>query len=144
MPRLSDDEKASFDGELVQFSDCISRPRPVNGRVPVIIGGYIDGAARRAGRRGDRLFPGKGDNDRMRELIGIMRTSAEVAGRDPDAIEVTAGGAAAFAPDPVEALGELAEMGVSRVIIPPLTFDPSALSDTFAEFGENVIAKANA
>lgn len=144
MQRLWDDEKASFDGNLVQFSDCISRPRPVNGRVPVIVGGHSDVSARRAGRIGDGFFPGKGDDDRLRELIGIMRASAEEAGRDPDAIEITTGGAAAFAPDPIEALGELAELGVSRVVIPPLSFDPSAVSDVFAEFGENVIAKVNA
>ena len=144
MQRLWDDEKASFDGDLLRFSDCISRPSPVNGRVPVIVGGHSDVSARRAGRIGDGFFPGKGDNDRLRELIGIMRASAEEAGRDPDAIEITTGGAAAFAPDPVEALGELAELGVSRVVIPPLSFDPTAISDVLAEFGETVIAKTNA
>ena len=133
MQRLWDDEKASFDGDLLRFSDCISRPSPVNGRVPVIVGGHSDVSARRAGRIGDGFFPGKGDNDRLRELIGIMRASAEEAGRDPDAIEITTGGAAAFAPDPVEALGELAELGVSRVVIPPLSFDPTAISDVLTQ-----------
>ncbi len=138
---LWDDEIASYHGETVDFTDCISRPAPVNGRVPIIIGGHSEQAARRAGQIGDGFFPGKGDNDRLAELIAIMRQSAEDVGRDPDAIELTVGGAAAFAPDPVEALGELVEMGVSRVVIPPLSFDPDAIGDALGQFGENVIAK---
>jgi hypothetical protein len=34
-------------------------------------------------------------------------------------------------------------MGVSRVMIPPLSFNPTKIRDKLAEFGENVIAKVN-
>lgn len=138
---LWDDEIASYHGETVSFRNCISRPAPVNGRVPIIIGGHSEQAARRAGQIGDGFFPGKGDNDRLAELFTIMRQSAQDAGRDPESIELTVGGAAAFAPDPVDALGELAELGVSRVVIPPLSFDADAIGDALGQFGENVIAK---
>jgi probable F420-dependent oxidoreductase len=140
MRALWDDETASYTGETVSFTDAISRPAPVKGRVPIIVGGHSDAAARRAGRIGDGFFPGKGDNDRLRELITIMRHAAEDAGRDPEEIELTAGGAAAFAPDPVEALAELAEMGVSRVAIPPLSFRTDEVVERLAEFGDRVIA----
>lgn len=143
MRALWDEERADFEGEFVQFTKAISFPKPFSGRVPIIIGGHSDVSARRAGRIGDGFFPGKGDDDRLAELLTIMRDEAEKAGRDPDLIEVTAGGGAAFAPDPIEALGKLAEMGVSRVIIPPLSFDPAALPDKLAEFGETVISAVN-
>ncbi len=143
MRALWDDEQATFEGDLVRFADCISRPQPVAGRVPIIIGGHSDISARRAGQIGDGFFPGKGNDARLRELISIMRDAAEQAGRDPDAIEITAGGGAAFAPDPVQALGELAELGVSRVIIPPLSFDAANIGDKLAEFGEDVIARVS-
>jgi probable F420-dependent oxidoreductase len=136
--------EASYHGTTVSFDRAISEPKPANGAIPIVIGGHTKIAARRAGRLGDGFFPGKGENADLRELFTIMRQSAEDAGRDPDAIELTAGGAAAFAPDPVEALGELAEMGVTRVAIPPLTYNPTKLADRLAEFGENVIAKVNA
>jgi probable F420-dependent oxidoreductase len=137
------DEKASHHGEFFDFDNAISQPKPVDGHVPIVIGGHTAIAARRAGRLGDGFFPGKGSNDDLRQLLVVMRESAEQAGRDPDAIEITAGGAAAFAPDPVEALGELATMGVSRVVIPPLTYNPTKIGDKLAEFGQQVIAPVN-
>lgn len=143
MRALWDDEVASFSGAEVAFDDAISRPAPARGRVPVIVGGHSDAAAERAGRIGDGFFPGKGDNDRLRELFTIMRRAAEDAGRDPDAIELTVGGAAAFAPDPVEALGELAEMGVTRVAVPPLSFSAEDITERLAAFGDEVIAAVN-
>ena len=89
--------------------------------------------------------PGRRDEHQDPHIVAAWdMAGAPDPGRDPDAIEITTGGAAAFAPDPVEALGELAELGVSRVVIPPLSFDPTAISDVLAEFGETVIAKTNA
>ena len=144
MRALWDDEEASYQGDTVAFANAISRPAPMHGRVPIIVGGHSAKAAERAGRIGDGFFPGKGDNDRLRELITIMRHAAEDAGRDPDAIEITGGGAGAFAPDPIEAMGELAEMGVSRVAIPPLSFRLDEVTERLAAFGQGVIAKVNA
>ncbi len=112
--------------------------------IPIVIGGHTKIAARRAGRLGDGFFPGKGSVELLRELFTEMRQSAEDAGRDPDTIELTTGGEAAFAPDPVHALGELSEMGVTRVVIPPLTYNPTKIGDVLGQFGENVIDKVNA
>src|SRR5690606_22669512 len=117
MRALWADDESSFDGEFTSFPPVVSRPKPVNRSVPIVIGGHTEAAARRAGRLGDGFFPAKGSNERLRELFDLARATAVEHGRDPDAIELTCGGAAAFAPDPVEALRELEAMGVSRVII---------------------------
>jgi probable F420-dependent oxidoreductase len=141
MRTLWADGEAEFSGEFTSFPPVVARPKPPSGSVPVVIGGHSEAAARRAGRLGDGFFPGKGSNDRLRELFDIMRAAALDNDRDPDAIELTTGGAAAFAPDPVDALRELEALGVSRVVIPPLSFDPDAIGDALKQFGENVIAK---
>lgn len=51
-----------------------------------------------------------------------MRTTAESAGRDPDAIEITTG--AAMSPEERQALVEL---GVSRMVFPPPAFTPDEI-----------------
>jgi len=61
--------------------------------------------------------------------------------RDPDAIEITTGGAAAFAPDPIAALNELEQIGVDRVVIPPLSFDVDGIGPALEQFGQDVISK---
>jgi len=135
----SDD--ASYSGEFAEFTSVVSRPRPAAGAVPIVVGGHSEAAARRAGRLGDGFFPGKGSNERLSELFDIMRAAALDHDRDPDAIEITTGGAAAFAPDPVAALKELEEIGVDRVVIPPLSFDVEGIGPALEQFGQHVIAK---
>jgi probable F420-dependent oxidoreductase len=135
----SDD--ASHSGEFANFTSVVSRPRPVDDAVPIVVGGHSEAAARRAGRLGDGFFPGKGSNEKLSELFAVMRTTALEHDRDPDAIEITTGGAAAFAPDPVAALKELEEIGVDRVVIPPLSFDVDGIGPALEQFGQDVIAK---
>jgi probable F420-dependent oxidoreductase len=134
-------QPASFSGPYTQFSDVFVRPQPVDGTVPIVVGGHSQAAARRAGRLGDGFFPAGRSDDELASLIATMRAAAEQAGRDPSAIEITTTGLAAFAPDPVDALGRLAALGVSRVVIPPLTYDPTAIGPTLAGFAANTIAK---
>ena len=130
------DDKPEFHGEFVDFAPLYCRPQPVNKSIPIVIGGHSDASARRAGRLGDGYFPGRGDAETLTRILGIMRTSAEEAGRDPDAIEVSAGGAL----DPA-GIEKMRELGVSRIMIPPLAFDPAGIRPALEQFAENVIAK---
>lgn len=141
MRSLWSTEESTVHDEFVNWDRAISRPKPVRGSVPIIVGGHTPVAARRAGRLGDGFFPGRGSPERLRELIAIMRQSAEEAGRDPDAIEVTAGTLAVFGDDPLGAVAELAEVGVDRIAVPPLAFDPAAVGDAMASFADRVLAK---
>jgi methylmalonyl-CoA mutase cobalamin-binding subunit len=88
---------------------------------------------------GNGFFPGKGD---LPALLQEMRKAAEEAGRDPDAIEVTSGGASVLGGGEaaLDEVGRLAELGVDRVVVPPLTYNPTAIGETLARFGDEVIA----
>ena len=123
------DETASFHGDFVQFSDVYSRPQPVDRHVPIIVGGHSKRAARRAGEIGDGFFPGRGRPEELSALFDHARRIAEECGRDPDALEFTAGG-----PTTREYVEQLAAIGVSRMIVPPM--DPSQ----FTKLGDEVIA----
>ncbi|MGH9214328.1 MAG: LLM class F420-dependent oxidoreductase [Acidimicrobiales bacterium] len=127
------EQPASFSGEHVSFDDVYSVPRPADGTIPIVVGGHTDAAARRAGRLGDGFFPGRASDSALVRLLGIMREAAEEAGRDPGAIEVTAGSPGLFGLDPQGAAARLEELGVHRVVIPPLSYDPAQIGTALAE-----------
>ncbi len=136
MRALWDGDHASHTGEFVSFDGASVNPKPPRGRVPIHIGGHTEVSARRAGRLGDGFFPGKGD---LPTLIDIVRQTAADAGRDPEAIEITAGSAEVMGEDPVGAVQELASIGVDRVVVPSFLFlrDPA---EDLAAFAEKAIA----
>jgi probable F420-dependent oxidoreductase len=134
-------DAASYDGEFVRFRDAISRPRPTQGSIPIVVGGHSEAAARRAGRLGDGFFPGRGSHEELAQLIDVMRASAEEHGRDPDAIEITSGGNGALGSKALDEVRFLADLGVSRVIVPPLAFDVAGQRTAFARYADEVIAK---
>jgi len=137
MRELWGGNEVSFDGEFVSFDRVSSNPKPLNGSVPITIGGHSDAAARRAGRIGNGFFPGKGD---LEHMLGLVRESAEKHGRDASEIEVTWGSGEIMGSDPVAAAEKLKEQGVSRVIVPSLMFLNNT-EEQLAEFGERVISK---
>ncbi len=85
-----DADGVSHHGEFFDFDDAMSYPKPV-GRVPIHIGGHSRAAARRAGRIGDGLQPLGVAGEGLSELVSVMRTTAEEAGRDPDVARTVAG-----------------------------------------------------
>jgi probable F420-dependent oxidoreductase len=101
---------ASFEGEFVQFKDTYCLPRPINGSVPIIVGGDTDYAARRAGRLGDGYFPAR---DTPQERIDLARRTAEQCGRDPDALEITM----PMPEDPAD-IPNMKARGVDRLVVP--------------------------
>lgn len=134
MRALWSGSSVDFDGRFTSFTGANSFPQPVQpGGVPIVVGGHTDAAARRAGRLGDGFFPGKGD---AAHLMSVMRDAAIEAGRDPDAIEITRGGAM-----DLDGVRRLADEGVDRVMIPPLGFDLVTLREQLARFADDVIAK---
>ena len=88
MQKLWSGNEVSFNGEFVSFENISSNPKPVNGSVPITIGGHSDAAARRAGRIGNGFFPGNGD---LGHMLNLMNETAEQNGRDPKEIEVNWG-----------------------------------------------------
>jgi alkanesulfonate monooxygenase SsuD/methylene tetrahydromethanopterin reductase-like flavin-dependent oxidoreductase (luciferase family) len=102
------------------------------------VGGHSPAAARRAGRIGDGFFPFGVGPDEMPPLLDLVRSSAEEAGRDPEALEITV---QCNATDGEEARGEveaLQELGATRILVPAVLFG-SDLQESLARYGEEVI-----
>jgi probable F420-dependent oxidoreductase len=111
--RLWEPGPVSFTGKYISFGPIFCNPRPVHPEgIPLLIAGSSDFAARRAGRFGDGFTPLDVDVSRLQELLLVMRKEAEMAGRDPDAIELTVRGDA-----DAQAIAAMERIGVDRYVL---------------------------
>ncbi len=132
---------AEFHGEFVDFEPATCSPRPVNGNIPVLVGGDTDAAIRRAVRIADGYFPGEGDHERLDALLGRLRQAAEAAGRDPASIEINAMFGTQMM-DPLAGVEQMRSLGVDRIMVPAFFFAGPDGLDRLSEFGETVIPAA--
>ena len=129
----------SFAGDFFRWNPVESNPKPIQKPgVPIVIGGHVEGAARRAARIGDGFFPARGGFKKLPGLLQAMRDECGKIGRDPAEIEVTTGENKLD----LDVVRRYEEIGVSRLIMPPPAFDPEGLRRTLTEFAERMIAKA--
>ena len=105
---------ASHHGEFFDFDDAACHPRPTR-PVPIHVGGHSKAAARRAGRLGDGFQPLGVGGTELAELIALMRETAERAGRDADALELSLGHLVTKID--AERASRLAELGADRVVL---------------------------
>jgi probable F420-dependent oxidoreductase len=134
------EEQASYKGQFVSFEPVDCRPKPVNGVVPLIIGGTSAGALKRAGQLGDGFFPAYFPTERVYEELPrdlkVVRDAARAAGRDPDKIEITSGGVRT-----AEKARWFADQGVSRLTIAVRSKTIPEMRDELMRFGDEVIQK---
>lgn len=129
---------ASHHGRFFDFDNAMSYPKPVSPQgVPIHIGGHSEAAARRAGRRGDGLQPLGVSGDELAHLISLMRQEAEMAGRDPDRLELTLGHSVARVTP--EKAAKLADLGADRLLLTLTpTPDLSAIKDELSACAERM------
>jgi probable F420-dependent oxidoreductase len=129
---------AEYHGEFVDFEPATCNPRPVNGSIPILVGGDTPVAIRRAARLADGYYPGTGDPETLAGLIQDVRRAAEKEDRDPDEIAIHAMFGAQMA-DPLAGAEQLAKLGVERAMLPAFFFAGPDGLDRLAEFGESVV-----
>ena len=137
---------AEFHGEFVNFDPVTCSPRPVNGAIPIVVGGDSDAALKRAVRLADGFFPVEGDFTRLSELLARLARTAAEADRDPASIEINVMFGALFGAqmaDPAAGIEQLASLGVDRIMVPAFFFAGPGGIDRLSEFGEMLIPLAN-
>jgi len=139
MRTLWRDDVASYHGTYVSFDRVECRPWPTRRAIPLLIGGASDAAIRRAATVGDGYFPYVVPDQDIREvlpaLVARVRKEASAAGRDPDEIEFTSGGART----PADAKW-FADHGVSRLTIAMRSRTIPELRDEISRFADEVIS----
>lgn len=133
---------AEFHGDFVDFDPATCSPRPVNGSIPIIVGGDSEAALKRAAKLAHGYFPGEGDHERLGALLKRLHQAADDAGRDPSEIEINAMFGAQMA-DPAKGIEEMRSLNVGRVMLPAFFFAGPGGLDRLREFGEKYIPLAN-
>jgi probable F420-dependent oxidoreductase len=86
--KLWTQELVTFTGRWHKITDAGINPLPVQRPIPIWFGGSDDRALRRLARLGDGWFPLLAPDEKCRALIGMIRTYAKEAGRDPSQIGI--------------------------------------------------------
>jgi alkanesulfonate monooxygenase SsuD/methylene tetrahydromethanopterin reductase-like flavin-dependent oxidoreductase (luciferase family) len=87
--RLLDGERVTHDGPFYRLRDALCEPRPVQARLPILIGGSGPTKTLRTTARFADLWNGYGDPDRIAEVSDVLRTRCGEIGRPFDDIERT-------------------------------------------------------
>ena len=87
--RLLDGETVTHDGRFYSMHDAVCAPRPIQPRLPILIGGSGPTKTLRTAARYADLWNGYGAPERIAETSNILRERCGEAGRSFDAIERT-------------------------------------------------------
>jgi F420-dependent oxidoreductase-like protein len=87
--RLLDGERFSHEGRFYRLRDAIGEPRPVQPRMPILIGGSGPTKTLRTTARYADMWNGYGDPDRIAEVSDVLRVRCEEIGRPFEEIERT-------------------------------------------------------
>ncbi len=132
MQALWRDEQAEYHGEFVDLDPSYSWPKPVRGRVPVLLGGLpTPGNFAAIAEYGDGWMPVGGSG--LGDAIPELRRTVEDSGRDPDQIRVVPFGTIPTG----EKLEYFASLGVGEVVLRVPGGDRSAVLavlDAYAVF----------
>jgi probable F420-dependent oxidoreductase len=134
------DDIASYHGDFVEFDQVECRPWPVRREIPLIVGGASEAAIQRAARVGDGyfpfIFPGQDIRVEMPLLVNRVRKATEAAGRDPLALELTAGGART-----AEDARFFADLGITRLTVAVRAHSVADIREEVARLGDELVAR---
>jgi alkanesulfonate monooxygenase SsuD/methylene tetrahydromethanopterin reductase-like flavin-dependent oxidoreductase (luciferase family) len=87
--RLLDGERVSHEGRFYTFHDALCEPRPVQARLPILIGGSGPQKTLRTTARYADAWNTSGTVDEVRETLAILDERCAEVGRDRSGIELT-------------------------------------------------------
>ena len=128
--RLWSDESITFDGPFTSFGPIGFSPKPVDGHIPVWVGGHTGAAFRRTARFGDAFHSAFCTPERLKTEWDGVGQACDAIGRNRSEIELTMlctllldsdsdrpGVLHGSTEQVVDQLGSYAELGVSHTVV---------------------------
>ncbi|MEW6299931.1 MAG: LLM class F420-dependent oxidoreductase [Thermodesulfobacteriota bacterium] len=110
--------EAAYEGELVRFPAVRCEPKPLQKPYPpVLLGAHGQKALERVARTYDGWFPLVQSPDALKRDVATLRQLTREAGRDPDALQITAIVEPRNGGPSVDELKRYQEAGASRIIV---------------------------
>jgi F420-dependent oxidoreductase-like protein len=139
MRRLLDGEQVSHEGRFYAFRDALSEPRPVQARLPILVGGSGPQKTLRTVARHADGWNTSGDVDTLKERLDILARHCADAGRDMGEIELTVSFPTIIRDTVEDAVerrrSQLAENGIPEPEdIPTLMGPPETIAATFRPY----------
>lgn len=133
MRTLWSTDAAEFKGPTVSFSDAYMYPRPVDGSIPIMVGGDSGIAMRRVARTGDGWLAYSVPVEDMAAKVAELKEMTKAQGRDPEALRISK---AIFSYTTRDDLAKLREAGVHEFLLfksGELSFEQAELTEQLEE-----------
>jgi probable F420-dependent oxidoreductase len=126
---------STFAGKHYRWDAVESNPKPVQKPgVPIVVGGHVPAAARRAARFGDGFFPARAPD--LGALVRVVHDECRAIGRNPADVEISAAGV----PD-LDQVMRLRDAGAGRVVFAPPGLAPDDLARGLDQIANGIIEK---
>lgn len=126
---LWEDDPSEFHGELFDLPACRQQPKPLQGPVPVHIGGESDAALRRVARSANGWVPFDQEPEALAALVRRLDEALEAEGRGRQEIEVTV--CPYFKATTPEQVAGYAEAGATALAAVLFAFDEDQVAGAF-------------
>lgn len=139
------EEWVNFRGTYYEAVDWTCNPKPVNGTIPVLLGGESRRQLERVGKYGDGWLATAKSLPTLEADFQIARDAAEHAGRDPDSLSIAIEGAGFIGSENMaqasETLATLAGRGVAHAICTVNPREYAGAVDIIRQFGGEHLPK---
>jgi probable F420-dependent oxidoreductase len=147
MKALWTDEWVNFRGEFYEAVDWTCNPKPVNGSIPILLGGESRQQLERVGRYADGWLATAKSLPTLDQDFQVARAAAERAGRDPGSLSLAIEGAGMIGSSNMaqtaDQLGSLAARGIAHAIVTVSPRESAQAVDIIREFGKEHLPALN-
>lgn len=155
MRALWAEEKPCFKGKFFDMPQVGMQPKPIKGRIPILIGGTSAPALRRVINQGDGWLPSNSTFEMLADGITTLKNGCEKAGRNYEELSICLRARMAFEPQEtkykvmfigsdeqiVDNLSRLKEMGISMVMFEPIYKEYNQWVEAHDRLAENILPR---